>query len=106
MNPEDYKRLMREVLDEQRYYADIPNKSKGIKKYTIAANILIGFSLLIFLLTWIIAAYSWLVNGSFPEELVRYTSVLLGMSCCAFCGKAAYEYKVDKDCESKMAKFP
>jgi len=70
------------------------------------ANILMGFSIFVFLMTWIVAAYSWLTDGSFPEELVRYSSVLVGLSFCGYCGKATYEYGVDKECETKAKKFP
>jgi len=106
MNPEDYKNIIREVLNERDHPAGSPKKIKEIKKQMTVANILLGFSLFVFFLTWIVASYSWIVNGSFPEELVRYTSVLLGLSFCAHCCKTAYEYKADKDCESKMKKPP
>ena len=106
MSPEDYKNLVREVLDEQRYLFNFPKKNKEVKKQMMAVNVLVYFSLIIFLLTWIVAAYSWLVNGLFPEELVRYTSVLLGLSFSGYCCKTAYEYKVDKECESEIKKFP
>ena len=106
MNPEDYKSIIREVLDERGHPVSSPRKSKETKKQMTVANILLGFSLFVFMLTWIVAAYSWIVNASFPEELVKYTSVLLGLSYCAYCGKTAYEYKADKDCESKTKKPP
>ena len=101
MSPEDYKNIMREVLDECGYPSGVGNKNKTAKKQMIAANVMLGFSLFVFLLTWIVAAYSWLANGSFPEELVRYTSVLFGITSCAYCCKTAYEYRADKECESK-----
>ena len=105
MSAENYKKLMHEVLDERSCIVDLPKKNKKAKKELIVVNILLGFSLFIFFATWIVAAYSWLSYGTFPEELVRYTSALLGISCCAYCGKTAYEYKVDKDCEKETSKF-
>jgi hypothetical protein len=106
MNPEDYKDIIREVLDERGYPSGDNGKSKSVKKQMLAANILLGFSLFVFLLTWTVATYSWLANSTFPNELVRYSSILLGLTSCAYCCKTAYEYKADKDCESKQKKFP
>lgn len=106
MNPEELKQLMHEVLDERNYICEQRGKSKLTKKQMIMPNILAGVSVFVFLATWIIAVYSWFTNGTFPYELVGYTSVLFGLVCCACCGKAAYEYKADKDNESKQNKFP
>lgn len=106
MNPEDLKQLMREVLDERNYFYEQRGKTKTAKKQMIMPNVLAGISIFVFLATWVIAIYSWLANGAFPYELVGYTSILLGLSCCAYCGKSAYEYRADKDCEPKPNKFP
>ena len=106
MNPEELKQLMREVLDERNYFYEQRSKIKAEKKQMIVPNVLAGVSIFVFLATWVIAIYSWLADGTFPYELVGYTSVLFGLSCCAYCGKSAYEYKADKDCESKSNKFP
>ena len=97
MNAEDYKALMHTVLDERKYFDD-----KDKKKHTVIFKVLVYFSLAVFLLTWVLAVYSWLTDGSFPEELVKYTGILFGASFCGYCCKTACEYKADKECEAKI----
>ena len=70
--------------------------SKGGYKSFSTSKCIMYFASLIYFLTWCVAAYSWLLDGSFPDELVRYTSVLFGVAFGAYCCKSAYEHKADK----------
>ena len=106
MNPEELKQSMRDVLNERNYFCEHLGKISSVKKQVAVPNALVGVSFFVFLTTWIIAVYSWLAEGTFPYELVRYASVIFGVTCCAYCGKTAYGYKADKECESKQGKFP
>ena len=106
MNQEELKQSMREVLNERNYFCEHRSNVSSAKKQIIIPNALMGVSFFVFLATWIIAVYSWLAEGTFPYELVRYASVIFGVSCCAYCGKTAYEYKADKECETESKKFP
>ena len=73
-----------------------PGKSSSTSK------LVLYFALSIYLLTWCVAAYSWAVDGLFPDELVRYTSALFGVAFGTYCCKSAYEYKADKECEASI----
>ena len=74
------------------------------KKELTTSKFLLYFASIMFLSTWVVAAYSWLTHGTFPNELIRYTSILYGISFGSYCCKTAYEYKADKDCEVSMLK--
>ena len=93
----EIKEIIKEALGET---VIIPKQTKEAKKEFSASKFMICFASAVYLATWFIAAYSWVSNGSFPEELVRYTSILFGVAFGSYCCKSAYEYKADKDCEA------
>ena len=75
---------------------------KGFNICFSTSKFILYFASLIYFMTWCAAAYSWFADGTFPDELIRYTSVLFGVAFGSYCCKTAYEYKADKDCEASI----
>ena len=75
---------------------------KGEVKRLSTSKFILYFASMIYLLTWCVAAYSWATDGTFPDELVRYTSALFGVAFGTYCCKSAYEHKADRECEASI----
>jgi len=71
-------------------------KSKPSNKMEFSKKLII-FTSAIYLISWIMAAYSLFVLGEIPFELLQYANILYGASVVSYCGKAAYENKAKID---------
>jgi len=54
---------------------------------------LIMFTSMLYTAALIMAAFSWIYFGEFPQELMQYASWLYGATVVSYCGKSAYENK-------------
>ena len=69
-------------------------------KGSSTSKFILYFASCIYFMTWCIAVYTWLVDGSFPDELVRYSGAFFGIAFGTYCCKSAYEHKTDRECEA------
>jgi hypothetical protein len=96
LNADDLKELIHEVLDERSHAARASrsrSSNRTIKKKAQTSKALILFASVMYMLTWIVAVYSWFNSGLLPEELMRYSTYLYGVALAVYGGKAAYENK-------------
>ena len=53
-------------------------------------------------LTWGVALYLLVVDGIFHSEVVRYMSMVFGISFGSYCYKSACDYKTDIQYKTKI----
>ena len=78
--------------------------NKNTDKRLSTSKFILYFASLIYLMTWCVAVYSWFADGSFPDEIIRYSSALFGVAFGTYCCKSAYEHKADRECEALIQK--
>jgi hypothetical protein len=54
---------------------------------------LILFASVMYVLTWVVAVYSWFTAEALPDELMKYTTYLYGTALAIYGGKSAFENK-------------
>ena len=87
-------------------FEKVSDKVGAIKESgLISCKYMMGFVAVIFVLSLIVAVYSWFTTGSFPNELVRYVGLLFGVCYGSYCYKTCCEYKADREYEGILSKY-
>ena len=87
-------------MNEEKGTANIAYKRelrKYYEKKSEAPRYLMYIETIMLFIVLGVAVYSWLKEGTFPYDLVRYVSALYGFSLCGYYCKTAYEHKVDRE---------
>lgn len=98
MDVEEFKRIIREVLNENKpSEKNLPRKEfqqrKVRKKAMEFSKKIMIFASVTYAATWLIAVISWFRMQLLPDELMKYSTFLYGVALAVYGGKSAYENK-------------